>query len=362
MKTSLFFLTLLAAAVVAAASSGCGASGPAPEGASGPPIPPNATPAPNLLYVDHNGVFNEYRLPLTQSSKPFRTLTEWPGLGVAPVLAADQHGNVAVASAKELRLFQAPIRSFAASRAKLRLTLTPAITAIGPSGNAGLVDLEYDPNENLWLFNAIGPGITELRAPVTKSSVASIFIPFGAPGSKTAGFTSLIQGRFDINATLYVYANTNAVPPQGRLFKYGFPYAKPPGTLGINLAQADFVDSSEWPPNAPNAPSLLLGAYHGPLHSPSPGAPPSPPVTVAGQFPQPFNPLQGLFPDAHTNTIAGALAADTFRYSYYTLDAGDGALELWDLPMRSNAKAKLALECLAGLLNCDKTEHLFLAP
>ena len=174
MKFTLFFLSLMVAAGIAVAVSGCGASGPAPMGASGPPIPPNATPAPKLLYVDHNGVFNEYQLPLTHNSKPFRTLVEWPGLGVAPAIAADQHGNVAVASPKELRLFDAPIVSFAASRAKLRLTLTPAITAIGPSGNAGLVDLEYDPNENLWLFNAIGPGITELRAPVTQSSVASI--------------------------------------------------------------------------------------------------------------------------------------------------------------------------------------------
>ncbi|MGB6518992.1 MAG: hypothetical protein WBE79_10860 [Candidatus Cybelea sp.] len=363
MKFTLLFLSLMVAAGIAIAVSGCGASGPAPMGASGPPIPPNATPAPKLLYVDHNGVFDEYRLPLTQSSKPFRALAEWPGLGVAPMIAADQHGNVAVASPKELRLFDAPIVSFAASRAKLRLTLTPAITAVGPSGNAGLVDLEYDPNENLWLFTALGPGITELRAPVTKSSVASIFIPFGAPGSKTAGFTSLIQGRFDINATLYVYANTSAVPPRGRLFKIGFPYAKPPGSLGINLAQADFVDSSEWPPNARSAPSLLLGEYHGALHSPVPGAPPSPPVTVTGQFPQPFNPLQGLFPNAHTNTIVGALAADTFRSGYYTLDAGNGALDLWDLPMPGNAKVKLSLKCLAGLTNCGaKAEHLFLAP
>ncbi|MGB8907764.1 MAG: hypothetical protein WCC84_03340, partial [Candidatus Cybelea sp.] len=61
-------------------------------------------------------------------------------------------------------------------------------------------------------------------------------------------------------------------------------------------------------------------------------------------------------------TIVGALAADTYRYSFYTLDAGDGALDVWDLPMRSNAKAKLSLKCLAGSLNCDKAEHLFLAP
>ncbi|MGB8909814.1 MAG: hypothetical protein WCC84_13810, partial [Candidatus Cybelea sp.] len=343
MKTPLLFLTLIAAAVIAAASSGCGASGPAPEGASGPPVPPNGTPAPNLLYVDHYGTFYIYRLPLAQGSKPERTLTEWPGLTVAPVIAADQFGNVAVASPNELRLFQAPIRSFAPSRAKLQLKLTPAITAIGTAGDAALVDLEYDPNGNLWLFNAIGPGITELRAPVTKSSVASIFIPFGAPGSKTAGFTSLIQGRFDINATLYVYANNTAVPPRGRLFKFGFPYAKPPGSLGINLGQAAFVDSSQWPPTAASAPSLLLGQYIGALRSPKPGAPPSPPVNVTSQFAQPFNPVQGLFPNEHTNTIVGALAADTYRYSFYTLDAGDGALDVWDLPMRSNAKAKLSL-------------------
>ncbi|MFY9665162.1 MAG: hypothetical protein WAL67_06025 [Candidatus Cybelea sp.] len=364
MKFTLLFLSLMVAAGIAVAVSGCGSSGPAPMGAGGPPIPPNGTPAPNLLYVDHNGTFYIYRLPLTQRSKPERTLTEWPELAAVPVIAADQFGNVAVSSQTELRLFQAPIRSFAQSRAKLQLELTPAITAIGTAGQAALIDLEYDPNENLWLFNNLGPGITVLRSPVTQSSVAAIFIPFGAPGSKTANFTTLVQGRFDINATLYVYAlSSKNVPPVGRLFKLGFPYAKPPGTIGMNLAQADFVDSSQWPPNASNAPTLLLGQYTGPLRSPKPGSPPSPPVNVTSQFAQPFTPQQGLFPSDHTNTIAGALAADTYRFSYYTLDAGDGKLQVWDLPMRSNAKPKLTLPCLAGIGNCgEKPEHLFLAP
>jgi hypothetical protein len=366
MKFTALFLSLMAAAGIAVAISGCGASGPAPQGASGPPVPPNATPAPKFLYVDHNGTFFVYRLPLSQSSKPERTLTEWPGLVVAPVIAADQHGNVAVASPNELRLFDAPIVSFAPSRAKLRLTLTPAIVPIGAAG-ADLADIEYDPNEDLWFFSnlggAAGNQISELRAPVSKSSVAALTINFGVPGSKTAGFTTLVQGRFDINAALYVYALTTAVPPRGRLFKSSFPYAKQPGSLGINLSQADFVDTSQWPPTATNAPSLLLGEYQGALRSPSPGAPPSPPVTVAGQFIEPLNPVQGLFPNQHIATNLGALVADTFRYRFYALNFDNGNLEAYKLPMVTRATSELSLPCLAGKGKCGgQPMHLFLAP
>jgi len=357
MKCTVIFVTLMAAAGLAVAIDGCATTGPAPLGAG--PGTPTATPAGNLLYVDHNGTFYEYRLPLAQDAKPVRTLTEWPKLGFAPAIAADQYGNVALASNESIRFFKAPIVSFAPSHADLKLKLTPAITEMGDSG-ADLVDMEYDPNENLWLLNNLGADITELRAPVRKSSVAALSLGFGAPGSKTAGFTTLVQARFDINATLYVYASSST---QSRLFKIGFPYAKPPGTLGLNLAQADFVDSSQWPPTAPNAPSLLLGQYFGALQSPKPGSPPSPPVDVAAQFPQPFNPTQGRFPDSHINVITGALVADTYRYRFYTLDAGDGSLDVYGLPMKPNAQPKLSITCIGGPNLCSqKPEHLFIAP
>jgi hypothetical protein len=240
------------------------------------------------------------------------------------------------------------------------LTLTPAITEIGISG-ADLVDLEYDPNENLWLFNNLGAEISELSAPITSSSVAAaLTLGFGAPGSKTAGFTSLIQGRFDVNAALYVYAYNGT---RFRLFKVSFPYAKPPSDMGLDLAQSAFVDSTQWPPTAPNAPSLLLGQYFGQLRSPPPGVPPSPPVDVTAQFPQPFNPQVGLYPNAHLNGIVGALVADPYRASFYTLDQSVGSLNVYGLPMANNASPKITLQCLAGPSGCsDKAEHLFLAP
>jgi hypothetical protein len=359
MKFSALFLTLMVVAGSTVAISGCVASGPAPPAISQPPLP-TSSPAANLLYVDHNGTFDEYRLPLSAGAKPQRTLTEWPGLGTAPVIAADQYGNVALGSSTELRFFRAPIVSFAPSRAKLILKLTSAITEVGISG-ADLVDMEYDPNENLWLLNNLGAEISELRTPISKSSVAALTIGFGAPGSKTAGFTSLAQGRFDVNAALYVYASNAA--GRSRLFKISFPYAKPPSEVGLNLAQADFVDSSQWPPTAPVAPSLLLGQYTGQLRSPPPGVPPSPPVDVTAQFAQPFNPQIGLFPDAHINTIVGALVADPYRASFYTLDASVGSLNVYGLPMVSKATPKVSLPCLAGPSNCsEKGEHLFLAP
>jgi len=358
MKSPALIFSLLIAAAIAAVSSGCGTSGPAPIGLSNPP-PPTATPAANLLYVDHNGTLYEYALPLTPGSKPVRSLTEWPGLGVAPAIAADQYGNVAVASPQQIRIFHKPIVSFAASHAAVKIKLTPAITQVGPFG-ADLVDMEYDPNEDLWLLNNLGADISMLRPPLTRNSVAALTIGFGAPGSKTHGFTTLVQARFDINATLYVYASNSA---RSLLWKIGFPYAKPPSSVGLDLAQADYVDSSQWPPTATSAPSLLLGQYLGQLHSPKPGSPPSPPVDVTAQFPQPFNPTQGRFPDAHVNSLIGALTADTYRYSYYTLDAGDGSLKVYDLPMKSQQRPKLSLACLAGPSNCSqKIEHMFLAP
>lgn len=358
MNLKFLLITLFVAAGIAVVASGCGATGPPPMAISQPPLP-GPTPAANLLYVDHNGIFYEYALPLKDGARPLRTLTEWPGAIAAPAIAADQYGNVALANATEIRLFNKPIVSFAPSRAKLKIKLNPAITNMGQFG-ADLADIEFDPNENLWLLNNLGSTVAEVRAPLSNSSIAALTIAFGVPGSKTAGFTTLVQARFDVNATLYVYASSST---RSRLFKTGFPYAKPPGSLGINLDQADFVDASQWPPTAPNQPSLLLGQYFGALHSPRPGSPPSPPVNVTGQFAQPLNPQLGLFPDAHINTIAGALVADPYRSSFYTLDAGNGSLRLYGLPMPDNAKAKISLRCLAGPSNCsEKFEHLFLAP
>lgn len=358
MKLADCFIALTGVAIAAAMSGCIAGSGGSVPGNPQQPVP-TSTPAATKLYVDHNGTFYEYKLPITSGEQPLLTLTEWPGLGLPPVIAADQYGNVALASPKELRIFHKPIRSFAASRAVLRLPLTPAITEVGISG-ADLVDLEYDPNEALWLFNNLGAEISELRPPITKLSVAAFTMDFGAPGSKTAGFSTLDEGRFDVNATLYVYASSSST---SRLFKIPFPYAKPPTSMGINLDAADFLDASQWPPTAPVQPSLLLGQYFGALHSPSPGSPPSPPVNVVAQFPQPFDPQQGRYPSAHGAEIVGALIADPYRYRFYTLDAGNGDLNVYRLPMRQHATPQLSLPCPGGASNCSqKGEHVFLAP
>ncbi|HVR45360.1 MAG TPA: hypothetical protein VMT95_01775 [Candidatus Binatia bacterium] len=359
MKASSYFVLLVALAGAVAAISGCGTTGPAPIGVSNPPQP-TSTPAAHWLYVDHNGTFFAYTLPLTAQSRPVRTLQEWPGLGFAPQIAVDPYGSVALTSPKTIRVFHPPILSFARSHARLSIPLTPAITEIGLSG-ADLVDIEYDPNQNLWLLNNLGGEVSELQAPLRKNSVAAVTIQFGAPGSKTAGFSTLFQARFDVNAALYVYASNGQ---RARLFKVGFPYAKPPGSIGLNILQSDFVDSSQWPPTAPVQPSLLLGQYFGPLRSPHPGSPPSPPVDVMSQFQEPLNQQnRGLFPDEHADTIVGALIADPPRGAFYTLDAADGRLNVYGLPMRSHATPAISLRCLATGGNCSqKIEHLFLAP
>jgi hypothetical protein len=355
--SSIFALVLVVGGAVLAVS-GCGSVGPAPI-TGGVPVPPNPTPPANRLYVDHLGTLYSYRLPLSSGSKPFQTLTEWPGLGLTPAIAVGPHGEVAVASPTEIRIFRPPVVSFTPSRAKVSIELNPAITEMGPYG-ADLVDMEYDPNDNLWLFNDIGAEISELRAPVSKNSIAALTLAFGQPGSKTAGFTFLNQGRFDVNATLYVYASSSA---RSLLFKLAFPYAKPPSSVGINLAQADFVDTSQYLPTATNPASLLLGQYVGQLRTPKPGSPPSPPVDVMSQFNEPLNPVAGLIPNAHADTIVNALIADPPRERFYATEAATGKLDVYNLPLAGGAKPVFSLPCLGGASLCDeKGAHVFLAP
>jgi hypothetical protein len=224
---------------------------------------------------------------------------------------------------------------------------------------AVFVDAEFDPSDNLWLFSGLGGEISELVAPLRRSSVAAVIIPFGAPGTKTASY-GLMQGRFDVSSNLYIYA---ASATNAQLFKTGFPYAKPPSPTGLNVMQADFVDSSQYLPTDPVPASLILGQYFGPLASPPPQRPPPLPVNALAQFAQPLNPVTGLFPNATVRDIVGALVADPPELLFFTLDASDGDLRAFGLPLTPHAKPKLILRCLAGRANCDgKPEHLFLAP
>jgi hypothetical protein len=359
MKISMLFALVVAVGAAVLAVSGCGSTGPALI-TSPPQGPPNPTPPAQWLYVDHNGTFYAYRLPLHADSKPERTLAEWPGLGLTPAIAVGPYGEVAISSSAEIRIFHPPIVSFEASHVKLSIPLTPAITEINASGNADLGDTEYDPNDNLWLFNNIGAEISELRPPFSKRMQASLQIGFGQPGSKAAGYTNLGEGRFDVNATLYVYASNAA--GSSRLFKIAFPYARPPGSTGLNLDQADFVDASQYLPTAKNPADLLLGQYIGALRTPKPGSPPSPPVDVMSQFYEPLQPTKGLIPNEHVNTVVGALIADPPRELIYTLQTNDGELDVYGLPLGGGAKPALRLKCLAGASGCTAHEHLFLAP
>ena len=356
MKISTVFALVVAVGAAILVVSGCGTSGPAPI--TSPPLgPPNPTPPANWIYVDHYGTLYEYNLPLTSNSKPARTLTEWPNLPVTPQIAVDPGGKVAVASNYDIRIFHPPIVSFERSHAELEIKLTPAITEIGQSG-ADLIDMEYDPSGNLWLFNNLGGEISELRPPLTKHSIAALTIGFGQPGSKTAGFT-IVQGRFDVSSTLYVYG-TSAT--RSRLFKSGFPYAKPFSSTGLNLAQPDFVDASQYLPTSKNPADLLLGQYTGELRTPKPGSPPSPPVDVMSQFDEPLQPTQGLIPNEHVNAVVGALIVDAPRELIYTLQEIGGELDVFGLPLQGGAKPIISLSCLAGASNCSEREHLFLAP
>jgi hypothetical protein len=373
MKFAALALAVLCLGLIGCAFGG-GSSGTMPEGpfARHTVTTPalqffTPTPPPGHLYVDHNGTFYVYALPLNRTSKPQRSIVEAPGQALPPQIAADQFGNVALASPLEIDLFRAPIRSFALKAAHLRIPLTPAITQIGPSG-ADLADLEYDPNENLWLVNNYGGGqVTELQTPLQKYSVAAATIPFGVPGTKSAPYGSLRQARFDVNATIYVYATQ----PQGQsslLFKSSFPYAAAPSPVdGLSLGVPDFVDPSQYPNGPPPAiaAGVLIGQYTGSLQSPAPGKSPTPPVQVLAQFNLPLVPVSGVgvFPSVVVNDVSAALVADPSRNVFYSLAASNGALDVYDLPL-TGGKPKMALRCAAkaAALCNDKPEHVFLAP
>jgi hypothetical protein len=325
------------------------------------------TPPPGHLYVDHNGTFFVYKLPLSPVSKPQRKLLEAPGQSLPPQIAADLFGNVALASPTEIDLFHAPIRSFARNRAYLKIPLTPAITQIGPSG-ADLADLEFDPNLNLWLVNNYGGGqVSELQAPLHKYGVAAATILFGIPGTKSGPYGELRNARFDVNASIYVYATQ----PQGQssvLFKSSFPYAAAPSPVdGLDLAIPDYVDPSQYPNGPPPAlaAGVLIGQYNGLLASPAPGKSPPPPVERLAEFDLPLMPVNGVgvFPSAVVNDIASAIVADPARAVFYTLSASDGKLKVYGIPLSTNVAPHFALHCAATATQCnDKPEHLFLAP
>jgi hypothetical protein len=324
---------------------------------------PGATPSPSAktLYVDHHGTLYRYALPLHAGEQPLQMLVEAPGSANTPQLSVDPFGTIAVATTSTVRLFGRPIQSLEPEHAKLTLKLTPAITEMGPGG-ADLVDIEFDPNNNLWLFNDLGGEISEVAAPIQKNSVAAVSIPFGAPGTKAAGYTGLIQGRFDVSAALYVYAN-QAATNRSRLFKISFPYSKPPSPVGLDIAQADFVDSSQYLPTDPHPNSLLLGQYNGLLSSPPPNQPPPPPSNVLAQFSEPFPPAQDLFPNAHADTIVGALIADPPREVFYTLDGATGSLAAYALPLQNAAKPEFTIPCPGVPSDCsEQSEHLYLSP
>jgi hypothetical protein len=324
------------------------------------------TPAPGHLYVVHNGTFSVYALPLTRASKPQRSISDTNGQALPPQIAADQFGNVALASPTEIELFRAPIRSFASKYSYLKIPLTPAITQIGPSG-ADLADLEFDPNENLWILNNYGGGqVSELQAPLHKYSVASATIAFGVPGTKDAPYGAVGQARFDVNANAYIYA-TQTQGQASLLFKSGFPYAAPPGPVdGLNLAVPDFVDPSQWPNGPPPdiSAGVLIGEYTGPLASPAPGKSPEPPVEVLAQFILPLLSVNGAYPQQVVNDVSSALIADPSRSVFYSLATANGALDVYGLPLGNGVKPVLAFPCAARKpALCDnKPEQLFLAP
>jgi hypothetical protein len=369
MKSSLAWCTLVAVATLAAgcaslASQNLPSQSTAAQAAGARPAdgPITPTPEPEHLYVDHAGILSRYHLPLTSKSKPDFTINENPG-GLPPQIAVDQYGNITTATATELRIFKTPIVSLARNHARTIVPFNPAITAIGASG-AVLNGIAYDPYNELWLLSAVGGEVEMLQPPIAKYSVAYTRIQFGAPGSKTANYGSPEQISFDSSGNAYVYAGGGATG--ARLFKIAFPYSRPPSSLGVDIAAASWVDASQYFNGPPYAFSdgALIGQYTGPPASPAPLHSPAPNIEVLTQYTLPLDYITGLYPTVKTSDVVGATVPEPNRNVFYALRASTGALEVYAMPMASNAKPKLSLSCSAKTVGlCDgQSEHLFLAP
>ena len=156
------------------------------------------TPTPGHLYVDHNGTFSIYALPLTR----LRNLKERCRKQRARCCRRRSPPTCSGTSRSPRRLrstsFTRRFVRLRRNRAYLKIPLTPAITQIGPSG-ADLADIEFDPNLNLWLVNNYGGGaVSELQRPLHKYAVAAATIFFGVPGTKAGPYGSLRNARFDV--------------------------------------------------------------------------------------------------------------------------------------------------------------------
>jgi hypothetical protein len=375
MKPSSILCSLAFVALAVAAVAGCGAGSSTPSAMPAQQFslprnyPATPTPAPRLLYAVHSGVVSVYSLPLKANAKPLRVLDVTPGHPTTTeAVTVDAFGKFAIVTPKQLRIYLPPITSLAPSKARLTIPLTPAMTAIGPAG-ADVVDVEFDPYDNLWLLsdlNSTGADITELPTPISRMSVSPLNIQFGVAGTKTSGFQSVVQGRFDVNSSLYVYANNSNIG--GQLFKIGFPYGKPPSSYyGLNLLQAAFVDASQflYGPPAGMGNGAIFGQYFGQLYGTPPLQPTPPPVNVLAQFNEPLMPdgRGMLFPNVTVKANVGALAADPPRDLVYTLDVADGKLNVYPMPLPRSGKPNFSLPCSGGPSICNsQLEHLFTAP
>ena len=246
MKISTVFALVVAVGAAILVVSGCGSSGPVPI-TSPPSGPPNPTPAAN------SAVRRSQRHALRVSAaaeSSFHAASHADRVAGLGLDAGNRRRSVrrrGRGQSQEIRLFHPPIVSFEPSHADLSIQLTPAITEIGAAATP------------IWLIwsttrtTTSGCSTTSARrspscARRSPSRLQALFRSSSVlPGSKTAGYTTLGEGRFDVNAALYVYA-TNESGTRGCSRSVSRTPSRP--VRWAQLGQADFVDSSQYLPTA----------------------------------------------------------------------------------------------------------------
>ena len=179
--------------------------------------------------------FYAYALPLT---KQIEAAADAAGMAGLRPSAADCGRSVRQRRARELEehsLLSAADRFVRRVAREADTPLTPAITEIGVSG-ADLVDIEYDPNAKpLAAQQPRRARSPSCAAPISKIERRRGHDSSSARRARRRPDSRRWSRRASTSMPRCTSMPSSSATQRSRLFKVGFPYAKPPGSIGIEL-------------------------------------------------------------------------------------------------------------------------------